>query len=382
MTSTGTAGATCGAASSGYPNTGTAGATCGAASSGYPNTGTAGATRAPRGIALIITMFVLFFLTALAVSYSFSIQVEMMLARNVLNDVQAHYCAKAGIYRALAELKEQQRSGSFGYPNPTIPEDAELIERYQEIFNNVPIGDGVYTVKFKDNFGQTGLGPMDEDSLINLNRLAQKGDRKTLERLLQIGTDNQTAIEIITDCLIDYCDSDNMRQPNGAEDEDYESFTPPLTLRNGPLRDVNDIYNVINVLRAKYAGEVDDTFWFGEDLNENGVLDPNEDDGNRALPLDDADGVLDRGIRQFITVDSDSDSVNPNTAAPEVLQIMMPEQYEELLQQRASQRVAGNSSTFRIRSYGKVNGYVHVIEWVVRLGGRDGYPSILRMYSL
>jgi len=343
--------------------------------------------RAPRGIALIITMFVLFFLTALAVSYSFSIQVEMMLARNVLNDVQAHYCAKAGIYRALAELKQQQRSGAFGYPNPAIPEDAELIERYQEIFNKVPlvVGEntvGEYTVKFKDNFGQTGLGPMDEDSLINLNRLAQKGDRKTLERLLQTGTDNKTAIEIITDCLIDYCDSDNMRQPNGAEDEDYESLDPPLTLRNGPMRDINDIYNIINVLRTKYAGEVDDTFWFGEDLNENGVLDPNEDDGNRTPPLDDTDGVLDRGMRQFVTVDSDSDSVNPNTASPEVLQIMMPEQYEELLRQRATQRVAGNSSTFRIRSYGTANGYVHVIEWVVRLGGRDGYPSILRMYSL
>jgi type II secretory pathway component PulK len=345
------------------------------------------ATRAPRGIALIITMFVLFFLTALAVSYSFSIQVEMMLARNVLNDVQAHYCAKAGIYRALAELKEQQRSGAFGYPNPTVPEDAELIERYQEIFNRVPIvaGEttvGEYTVKFKDNFGQTGLGPMDEDSLINLSRLAQKGDRKTLERLLQVGTDNKCAIEIITDCLIDYCDGDNMRQPNGAEDEDYESLDPPLTLRNGPMRDVNDIYNVLNVLHSKYAGEVDDTFWFGEDLNQNGVLDPNEDDGNRTMPLDDADGVLDRGMRDYVTVDSDSDSVNPNTASPEILQIMMPEQYEELLQQRAHQRVAGNSSTFRIRSYGKANGYVHVMEWVVRLGGRDGYPSILRMYSL
>lgn len=338
--------------------------------------------RAPRGIALIVCMFVLFFLTALAVSYTFSIQVETMLARNVLNDVQAYYCAKAGIYRALAELKEQQRSGSFGYPNPTIDEDAELLERYQEIFVNAPIGPGEYTVKFKDNFGQTGLGPMDENSLININRLAQKGDRKTLERLLQVATDNAGAIEIITDCLIDYCDGDTMRQPNGAEDEDYEQFDPPLTLRNGAMRDTDDIYNIINVMRMKYPGEVDDTFWFGEDMNENGALDPNEDDGNETPPLDDADGVLDRGIRQFVTVDSDSDTVNPNTAAPEVLQIMMPEQCEEILQQRTTQRVAGNSSTFRIRSYGKVNEYVHVIEWVVRLGGRNGYPSILRMYSL
>ena len=61
---------------------------------------------------------------------------------------------------------------------------------------------------------------------------------------------------------------------------------------------------------------------------------------------------------------------------------MMPEQYEQILEQRATQRVAGNSNTFRIRSYGKAHGYVHVIEWVVRLGGRDGYPAVLRMYSM
>jgi hypothetical protein len=41
---------------------------------------------------------------------------------------------------------------------------------------------------------------------------------------------------------------------------------------------------------------------FGEDANRNGVLDPNEDDGVRSAPWDNADGRLERGILDFVTV--------------------------------------------------------------------------------
>jgi hypothetical protein len=40
----------------------------------------------------------------------------------------------------------------------------------------------------------------------------------------------------------------------------------------------------------------------GEDTNRNGVLDPNENDGDASAPNDNADGRLDRGLRDFVTV--------------------------------------------------------------------------------
>jgi DNA uptake protein ComE-like DNA-binding protein len=41
---------------------------------------------------------------------------------------------------------------------------------------------------------------------------------------------------------------------------------------------------------------------YGEDTNLNGVLDPNEDDGDKSLPADNADGRLDPGILEYVTV--------------------------------------------------------------------------------
>jgi len=250
-----------------------------------------------RGIALIMSMFVLFFLMSLALAYSFAIKLELSLARNYSDDLQAQYCAKAGIYRALGELKKGLKTSSFAYPKYDFAEDMELLERYEEVYNNVPIGNGSYTVKFKDNFGQVGLGPMDESSLINISELAKKKNRDT-------------------------------------------------------------------VMMNKYPGEVDDTVWFGEDLNGNGILDENENDGDKSPPLDDADDILDKGIKDYITVDSETDKVNPNTASAQVLEIMYPEKYEQMLEDRQYGHLSGGGKVFRIRSYGKANGYTHVLEWV------------------
>ena len=58
--------------------------------------------------------------------------------------------------------------------------------------------------------------------------------------------------------------------------------------------------------------------FFGEDTNANGFLDPWEDDGDRNLPVDDADGTLDVGLKESITVWG-AGSINMNTAPFEVI---------------------------------------------------------------
>ena len=336
----------------------------------------------PRGIALIMSMFVLFFLMSLAISYGFAIKLELSLTRNYMDDLQAQYCAKAGVYRALGEIKKGLKTGSFSYPKYDFPEDSEILERYEEIYNNIPVGEGFYTVKFKDNFGQVGLGPMDESSLINISELAKGKKRDSLRRLFETATDDLTLIDKLVDCLIDYVDKDDNPEINGAEESDYEDLEPPARIANGPMSESTDFLTILDVMMNKYPGEIDDTIWFGEDLNENGILDENENDGDKFPPIDDADDILDQGIKDYITVDSETDKVNQNTASEKVLEIIYPEKYEQIIEDRQYRHLSGGSKVFRIRSYGKANGYNHVLEWVVKLGGRNGYPTVKRMYSL
>ena len=336
----------------------------------------------PKGIALIISLFVMFFLMSMAVAYAFAIKLETSLVRNYMDDLQAQYCAKAGIYRALGEIKKENNSSSsrFGYPRGDLPEDTERIERYTEIYKNVNIGEGSYSVMFKDKFGQKGLGPMDESSLIDINALAKGQKRDELRRLFETGSDDMVTVDKLVDCLMDYVDKDDNARINGGEKIDYEDLDPPSIIANGDMKDVNEFLVVLDMMINKYPGEIDDTIWWGEDLNENGILDENEDDGDKNPPIDDQDGVLDRGIRDFITVDSGIVTVNKNTASPQVLEIMFPDEYENITEEKQYARLQGGTKVLRIRSNGKAHGYLHVVEWVVKIQPGK-HPEVLKMIT-
>ena len=53
---------------------------------------------------------------------------------------------------------------------------------------------------------------------------------------------------------------------------------------------------------------------YGEDANQNGILDPNENDGNISPPEDNADGRLDVGWVDFLTVFTQAESQQDDEA--------------------------------------------------------------------
>ena len=79
----------------------------------------------------------------------------------------------------------------------------------------------------------------------------------------------------------------------GAESDHYERLTPTYAAKNGPFDSVEEL-----LLVKDFTTEI----LYGEDANRNGVLDPNEDDGDESLPPDDHDGELDGGLTEFVTV--------------------------------------------------------------------------------
>ena len=77
--------------------------------------------------------------------------------------------------------------------------------------------------------------------------------------------------------------------------------------------------------------------FYGEDWNEDGLLQENEDDGDRSLPPDDANGVLRRGLSHWLSPWTDG-RVNVNTADVEVLAALpglAPDQAARLVEARA-----------------------------------------------
>jgi competence ComEA-like helix-hairpin-helix protein len=95
----------------------------------------------------------------------------------------------------------------------------------------------------------------------------------------------------------DWKDGDSAASNGGAEAEYYGALQPPYLPRNGEFQTVRELLMVRGVTAE---------FFKGEDENQNGLLDPEEDDGNSAFPPDNRDSVLDAGWSGLLTVQSSS----------------------------------------------------------------------------
>jgi hypothetical protein len=97
----------------------------------------------------------------------------------------------------------------------------------------------------------------------------------------------------IADAILDWLDEDEVPRKYGAESAYYEKLDPPRRSKNGRLDSLDELLLVRGVTPE---------LLYGEDLNRNGLLDPNEDDGAASPPLDNADGALDRGWAAYLTI--------------------------------------------------------------------------------
>lgn len=331
----------------------------------------------PRGVVLVMVCFILFFLVALTTAYVYSIQTEIRLARNYVDDIKAYYLAKAGIYRCMAEMKRQDFTAHIP-PRADLPDDAETLKRFEEIFLCYPLGDGNFSVKYQDGFGQRGLGPFDEASLINISAWAENKSAESLKQLFRTALVDDELIDQLTDCLIDYVDDDDFPEINGAEATDYEKAGIPIA--NGPMRDKSEFLRVLDMVNYLYGADLDDSIWYGSAGYETNyyMQDIWHDYMETANPGEPPEFFP--GLSRLVTVHSQTSDVNMNTAPEDVLRVAYPDSWENALDQRDTERLGGSTGALRIRSYGRCNGYSRMVEWLVAPKGND-YPTVLKCYE-
>ncbi|MFO0840347.1 MAG: type II secretion system protein GspK [Phycisphaerae bacterium] len=140
--------------------------------------------------------------------------------------------------------------------------------------------------------GALRFGITPESGKLNINVAT---DEQITQLLLPLLTELniQNAPELIA-ALLDWRDADTDPREGGAENSYYNTLKPPYNAKNAPLDTIEELLLVKGFNAA---------ILYGEDTNRNGILDPNEDDGDATPPIyDNADGVLNRGIAPFITV--------------------------------------------------------------------------------
>lgn len=229
--------------------------------------------RCRRGSVLVMVLWLLFFFSLLTAQAAYRARLDQHLLQRDLETVRSYYVARAGLHAAWDALVES-RDDALG------PEGQEGWAR-----DDRQDGGLVRSLELEDTRGRAvgtcAIRIQDEHSFFPILRVDKDARRRF------IGSFSRGVLE--------------RPAPDVPLEGDGGAF--------GGARGTG-------VLRRCFAGQ--EEIFYGEDANDNFILDPWEDDGEREPPGDDADGRLDVGAKGFVTVWTDG-KVNVNTAPESVL---------------------------------------------------------------
>jgi type II secretory pathway component PulK len=237
-----------------------------------------------RGIVLLAVLMVLVLLTLAAYQYAELMLAEYKAADSYRRSMQARAFAESGVHYTAALLANP---GSMTNPldssdlfsgvlvhtddNPKFQGRFAIIAPLDPDDPNAGSGQGY-------RFGMT-----DEAGKLNLNALLTLDSSGKVMHDMLMTLPNMT--EDIVNAIIDWIDPDETPSANGAENSYYSTLSTPYRCKNGPLDSLEELLLVRGVTPQ---------LLFGNDLNRNGVLDPNE------ATL--TGSTLDRGLSAYVTV--------------------------------------------------------------------------------
>ena len=205
--------------------------------------------------------------------------VDRSAGRAALATVQAHWLARAGAEQAMAILQDDGQD---------VDSSFDLWHHDEPLFKEVELATGRFSVvapapREEDESGKaTRYGVLDLAGMLDMNGAG--AEQMTLLPDLPEG---------VVPSIIDWRDQDSQATPGGAESTYYQRLDFPYEANNRPMETLEEL---------RLVKDVDRKVFFGEDVNLDGVLQGHENDGALNPPEDDADGRLDLGLAGRVTV--------------------------------------------------------------------------------
>ncbi len=264
-----------------------------------------------RAVILPVVLLVLVLLGMLVAMFSFRVNADLAATQSVGMRLQTRLAAEAGVDRVRQILRESRFDTDRWYDN--------IDELHRVIVWMNGEGDTVWgtndefdapamAYRFSivaddptDDEERIRLGITDESSKLNLNT-ATAPQLLSLVRAA-VGQSQETNPKDIVDAIIDWRDRDRTPRGQAGDTEGlyYRRLPKPYLVKNADFETVEELLLVKGV-----TGQI----LYGEDFDRNGLLTPNEDDGDRSFPPDNEDSVLNRGLYPYLTVLSSEDNVS------------------------------------------------------------------------
>ncbi len=196
--------------------------------------------QAERGSLLIVVLWSLFFLAALALVINISITPQLGLAAKLRDRTATRYLAQAGLRRAIIEIRLDETE-EFDALN-------DLWSRNEEAFKEIALSDNEYfSVEYVLPESEEGgeeekqYGLIDEERKININAMPAEVLKQFFEIVAE--TSSQDATDI-ADAIIDWRDEDDEPLDNGAENAYYESLEDGYPCKNGRFEILEELFLV------------------------------------------------------------------------------------------------------------------------------------------
>lgn len=171
---------------------------------------------------MLLVLWLIVAMSLLGLSFSRSIRIEVNAARNVVDQKQGYYLARAGIEYAVYRILETQ--SAFFQSQQQMQQGLEQQE--------VPdVLSGKTSIQMPN--GVSDVEIIEETGKINLNApLGETYSNMIYNLLVMVGMDPSQA-DVVTDSIIDWRDEDDFTSPNGAESDYYQSLDHPYLAKNG-----------------------------------------------------------------------------------------------------------------------------------------------------
>lgn len=258
--------------------------------------------RTRRGSVLIIVIWVCLGLVSLTFYFANEMSTELRASDHRAAAIVARQAAAGGTRYAAFVLSQFATNGA-------VPRREEY--RAEEL----PLGDAYVWFLGRDAdqrpTQEPVFGLVDEAGKLNLNTAT----RGMLEMLPGMTAE-------LADAILAW----RSRNQAGAGDSTYGRLDPPRLNKAAPFESVDELRLVYGATLAALLGE---------DTNRNGVIDENENDGDRSAPRDSPDGLLEPGILEYVTVYSRLPNTRPSGGRRINLSTQQTRtQLQPLLQQR------------------------------------------------
>ncbi len=186
------------------------------------------------GFVLLITLVVVLLLTVIIFEIDFQSRADLRAAGNFRDDLSAYYVALSGITGEKAILKDDLTN------NGTVDHLGEFWAATAPPF---PVGEGDVSGKITDEAGKFNL-----NSMLDANDQPIPFKRTQLENLFRLLSIDITLVNPI----IDWVDRNDQTQSNGAENETYQALQFPYSVKNGPLKTLEEMLYIKGITQEIY----------------------------------------------------------------------------------------------------------------------------------